>query len=129
MELQNLRFYTITLKPVLKNYKGDKEALTGAYTDMLTIIDGQTEQLTFEKVGTPELHLHALISCRQITQVSHKYIMRILFGYHLHKKIISKKADQQSVKDTWLRYIHKERSDADRFYNVFGNMFPLEELS
>jgi len=49
-------------------------------------------------------------------------------GYHLKLKVINKKTNQQTGKDTWCRYIHKERSDSERFYNVFGNMFPLEEL-
>jgi len=120
------RYYTVTLKPNTKALQGSMSLLRTAYTQMLDVVGGQTEELTFEKVDTKGLHLHALIKCPYIKS---KYnISKVMVGYHLHLKVINKKADQQTVKDTWCRYIHKERSDSERFYNVFGNMFPLEEL-
>jgi len=120
------RYYTVTLKPNTKSLQGNMQLLREHYLNMLDIVGGQTEELTFEKVDSKGLHLHSLIKCPYIAS---KYnISKALAGYHLHLKVISKKADQQTVKDTWCRYIHKERSDADRFYNVFGNMFPLDEI-
>jgi len=128
MEFKLLRYYTVTIKPTCKAYKGNQLILAGAYQDLLSIVNGQTEEITYEKVGTSGLHLHALIKCEKISSSSHYQIMKLLHGFHFYKKIVSKTANHQTVIDTWKRYIHKERSDSDRFYNVFGNQFPLEEL-
>lgn len=120
------RYYTLTLKPVQKEYKGNMLYLRASYLQLIDIVGGQTEEFTFEKVDTPMLHLHALIRCPYIKSKYH--IAKLLPGYHIHMKVIVKNANQEQILNKWKLYITKERSDSDRYTDVFGNMFPLEEL-
>jgi hypothetical protein len=112
------------MKPTLRSYKGDIKLLEQNYGEVLTILGGTTEHKVYEKRGTDKLHIHALISCPYIQhkEILSKYIM----GYHYHLEIVRK---NKNVEEVWLAYLGKERSEAEKFHFVYGNMFPLEDLA
>lgn len=119
------RFYTLTLKPSLSLYKGDMQELEKAYQQLLDIVGGLTIDKSIEKVGSDACHVHAMISCPYIKNKN--MIKEYLLGYHYYLNIVRKNATQ-NVHEIWTQYIRKERNDSDRFTEVFGNMFPLEDL-
>lgn len=118
------RKYTVTLKPVAKDLKGDKEALLKAFNRFLGLVGGQNNHLSVEHAGKPSVHLHALISCETIKDKTH--VSKQLVGYRLHTQIILYK-DYDNIEDIWLKYTNKEKSDADRYTLLYGCMIPVED--
>lgn len=118
------RFYTFTLKPTLKSYKGNMTKLNEAFSEVLGILGAQVEHKVYEKVGTDQLHLHALLECPYIP--NKMILKKYLLGYHTHLEIVRHGKDVEQI---WKLYTAKERSDAEQYTEAYGNMFPLADLA
>jgi len=118
------RKYTVTVKPVKKDLKNAKNKLLVIYDLFLTEVSGQSNYHVLEKEGTPDLHLHGIISCPLIK--SKRLISRRFPGYHFHMELILYK-DYDNIEDIWLKYTNKEKSDADRYMLLYGPSIPLND--
>lgn len=121
-----IRQYTVTIKPVAKHLKGDMYELGLAIKKLIDVTLTTSYDIEYELKGTPSLHCHMLIQCPYIK--SKKVISYYLLGYHLHLSIIHKSKNMAEIKDLWYRYIKKEQSDAQRFYELYGNQLVLNDM-
>lgn len=119
------RYYTLTLKPSLRAFMGDRKALNDAYIDLLLIVGGETEKIKIEKMGTQGEHIHALIRCPFINNKS--TVSKMLIGFHTHMEVIRKNREDE-IPQIWALYINKEQSDSTKYHSAYGDMFPLDEL-
>lgn len=115
---ESKRYYTLTVKPVLSIFKGDKHRLQESIQYLLDDVRGQIHYIRFEKENTKSLHAHLLIRCPYI---ANKSLIRCT-GYHTNFTIIRKKNENESIQN-FQRYLQKELSDSDQFAECNGNAF------
>jgi len=118
------RKYTVTVKPVKKELQNKKKHLFNVYDKFLQEVSGQSNYHVLEKEGTPDLHLHGIISCPLIK--SKRLIAKKYPGYHFHMELILYR-DYDNIEDIWMKYTQKEKSDADRYMLLYGPSIPLND--
>jgi len=119
--MEDLRYYTLTMKPSLKQYKGNVAKLREEYLRLLDAVGGDTVHFVLEKQNTTAVHIHSMIKCPYIKDK--RYIGRFISGYHYNLNLV-RREKEGDVEQVWLKYISKEKSDSEIYHKVFGNMFP-----
>lgn len=113
------RLYTVTIKPTATAYKSKHQLDTWAER-YVNRVQGNVLMYSFEKMGTNRVHLHMLLQCPIIYNKAE--IAKGFKGFHIHAELIRKNREDESIY-SWERYINKEASDSEFYWDKFGNMF------
>lgn len=114
------RKYTFTIKPSYNQYKGNLERLLKNFLEYLGRINTLQYQFSIEYEGTDNVHIHALIECPIIKDKARA--AHYAFGYHVQANLIRTK-DEDNIVALYKLYMLKEKSDSERIYSVYGNLF------
>lgn len=122
--IKDLRYYTCTLRPAHNGLKSMKEINHALYIIQKSYEPFTFVEQSFEKCGTDAVHFHGLIKMPYLK--SKVQFNRLVKGFHTHLKVIRRDKEDQ-IAYIWHRYINKERSDSDNYYEENGNVFPLQD--
>lgn len=118
----NNRYYTLTVKACANEHKGNPKLLMNKFLSVIADMGATKFEYQIEHQGKPTEHFHALVTCpyiqnKMLISKQSKYT-----GFRIQFDVI-RKEHEDDVIDQWRRYIKKELSDADRYYQIYGNMF------
>lgn len=123
MNTDDFRYYTVTIKPVSKALKGNFKILKGAIETFLDATHTSDYNIVYEDEDTINVHAHLLVKCPKIHDK--RSIVKYIGGYHLHTRIVPKNSDKYAILAIWHKYTHKTSSDADQYFEQYGNVFDL----
>lgn len=117
------RVYTLTIKPTYTPFKNNAKLLLEALLKYNKVVKTNSFKFVYEGKHNNNLHIHALIECPYIQ--NKKQVSEVLFGFHLHSKIIRKEdMNDNAINNIWHFYTSKEMtSDSERYHHLYGNMF------